>query len=748
MLVTNFGSYELKISTLTIAGLGLICGCGRVQAQIIGDRVTNTQVKVEDNISHIVGGMETGNNLFHSFKQFSLNTGTIANFDHSLDIENIFSRVTGGNISEIDGLIQTQGKANLFLINPAGIVFGANAQLNVGGSFIATTAEQMIFEDGTQFSAVAPNNQPILTISSPIGLQYGESSEISVLPNANRKASNPGIGLSVQPGNTLALMGGDVSITRNSLNAIASNIEISSIKSGIVGLEQDNGSWNFNYDSIREFGRINLNNKALINSSGIVDLQGKTINFTSSSGIRNFTDVTGTGGIIKLNATESVNLDSSVLFTQVGQVSSDLEQAIAGAGGDILIKAPQIFLTNGSIISAGTLSEGAGGNITLKAESIELSSAIGDKPSIVSTSTQGIGNGGQIEFNTGKLAIYDGSQIQAFAGVGKGGTITVNATESINVSGTGIFRAQNSSGDLIEISLASGFAASSGIENLDFALQPPGESGSLIINTPEFTIEDSARISVSNYGSANAGDINITTANLSLNTAGEIIANTASGKGGSISVVAEDSIFLDNESFISTTAKQNGNGGNIFLEADNLLLLERNTIKANAEQGSGGKILINTQGLFVNPQSSITASSQIETKEGTIEIVTLDLNSRLYMGQKEYFPLVAEDYIHTGCGGEKDLVANRFQNIGRGGVPYNPIKETASREILNDLGEDRQFVKSVKDSQLNTAKHSIPHYQSISEANSWRVNVQGNIELVAQNNSSMLMHSSACRINN
>ncbi|MGD1917690.1 MAG: filamentous hemagglutinin N-terminal domain-containing protein, partial [Pleurocapsa sp.] len=669
MLVANFGGYELKISTLTVAGLGLLCSSGRVQAQIIGDRITNTQVKIEDNISHIVGGTESGNNLFHSFKQFSLNTDTIANFDHSLNIENIFSRVTGGNPSEIDGLIQTQGKANLFLINPAGIIFGANAQLNVGGSFIATTAEATIFEDGTQFSAVAPNNQPTLTISSPIGLQYGEPSEIAVLPNANRNVSNPGIGLSVQPGNTLALMGGDVSITRNSLNAIASNIEISSIKSGIVALEQDNNSWDFNYDSIQEFGRINFKNKALINSSGIVDFRGKTIDFTSSSGIRNFTDVTGTGGIIKLNATESVNLDSSVLFTQVGQVSSDLEKAIAGAGGDIFIKAPKIFLTNGSIISAGTLSEGAGGNITLEAATnIELSSAVGDKPSIISTSTQGRGNGGQIEVNTGKLTIYDGSQVQAFAGVGKGGTITVNASESIDISGTGIFRSQNSLGDSIEISLASGFTASSGIENLDFALQPPGESGSLIINTPEFTIEDSARISVSNYGSANAGDIKITTADLNLNTAGEIVANTASGKGGSISVVAENSIFLDSESLISTTAKQDGNGGNILLEADNLLLVERNTVKANAEQGSGGKISINTQGLFVDPKSSITASSQVETKEGTIEIVTLDLNSRLHMSQQEYFPLVAEDYIHTGCGGGQDLTENHFRNIGRGGT--------------------------------------------------------------------------------
>ncbi len=746
MLSTNFGSYELKISTLTVAGLGLLCSSSRVQAQIIGDRATNTQVKAEDNISHIMGGMKAGNNLFHSFKQFSLDTGTTANFDHSLDVQNIFTRVTGGSISQIDGLIQTQGAANLFLINPAGILFGANAQLNIGGSFLATTAEEIVFEDGAGFSAVATDSQPILTISSPIGLQYGAMSAIEVLPNPNREASNPGVGLSVQPGNTLALLGGDVSITRNSLNAIASNIEIGSIKSGTVGLSQQDGNWGFNYDLVREYGRINLSNRALINSSGVVNFQGKTIDFSTSSGIRNFTDLNGEGGIVKLNAIESVSLGSSILFTQVGQVSSSIEQAIAGAGGDILIDAPNISLTDGSIISAGTLSEGMGGNITLKAsETIELSSAIDRNPSIISTSTIGIGDGGQIKIDTGKLMIYDGSQIQALAGEGQGGTITVDARESIDISGTGILRSQDNSGNLTETILTSGFTASSGFEGLPFELQPQGESGNLIINTPQLFITDSGRISVSNYGLANAGDIKITAANLNLDTAGQITANTVLGEGGSISVIAKDLIVLDNQSIISTTAEQDGNGGNIFLAADNLLLLESSTVSADAQQGSGGKISIDTQGLFIQPKSNITADSEIETKEGTIKIVTLDLNSRLHMSQTKYSPLVAEENIQKGCGGS-NFAQDSFQNIGRGGIPSNPIQETASLDVLNDMGNDRTS-KAVKTTQLNTTKPSTSDSKSISEANSWKINSQGKIELVAQNDSSALMHSSACQIN-
>ena len=769
MLSTNFGSYELKIS-ISIAGFSLFYGCNNVRAQIVGDRLTNTQVKVENNISHIVGGTQAGNNLFHSFKQFSVNADTTANFEHGLNIDNIFGRVTGGNISEIDGSIQTQGEANLFLINPAGIIFGANARLDVGGSFVATTAERVIFEDGTKFSAVTADDRPILTISSPIGLQYGTAGAITLMPNANRgTTNNENAGLKIQPGNTLALLGGDVSITRNSLNATASNIEIGSIKSGTVSLESSERGWDFNYDNVFEYGKINVSNRAFINSSGIVNFQAKTIDFASGSGISNFTDVTGEGSTIEINATESVSLDSSFLFNQVGQTSLDLK-AIADVGGEILIKAPKIFLTNGSVVSAGTLSEGAGGNITLEgSQTIELSSAIENRPSIISTSTSGIGEGGDININARRLKINDGSQIQAFAGEGKGGTITARATESIDISGTGILPTQDGTGNTTKTILSSGFTASSGFEGLPFEHQPQGESGNLIISTPELTIADLGHISVSNYGLSNAGDIKITTNNLRLDTVGKITANTtASLEGGSISVVAQDLIVLDRQSTISTSAQQNGNGGNISLKADNLVLLEQNTIKANALQGSGGNISIDTQGYFIDSDSKITASSLIKTKEGTVKIVNLDLDSRLHMSQKEYTPLVAQDYISTGCGSKKDFAQNHLRNVGRGGIPMNPIKEITNLDVLDDLGENKgdRVISSVltkdaplmvktnagfplgaKQNELDNDKQSVIRYETISEANSWKTNSQGKIELIARDNFSAVTNSSACQIN-
>ena len=155
-------------------------------AQVTSDNTTNTTVNRSGNNFNILNGIQKGNNLFHSFKEFSIPTGGSVTFKNSSAIENIINRVTGGNISNIDGLIKASGNANLFLINPSGIVFGENASLNIGGSFLGSTAESILFEDGFNYSAIVSDQTPLLTVSVPVGLQMGiNPGDITLKGNGN-----------------------------------------------------------------------------------------------------------------------------------------------------------------------------------------------------------------------------------------------------------------------------------------------------------------------------------------------------------------------------------------------------------------------------------------------------------------------------------------------------------------------------------------------------------------------------------
>lgn len=739
MLSLNLSHLGFKVNaTMAILFLLAASAPNNAEAQVVSDGTTDSQVDTTEGVSTITGGTQTGKNLFHSFEQFSLPSKTTAHFDNLTDIDQIFSRVTGGSISEIDGLIRTNGSASLVLLNPAGIVFGQNAQLNVGGSFIATTADSIVFQDGIKFAATdSPKTKPLLTVSSPIGLQYGtDSSAIAILPNPARNIPNPDgtpQGLNIKPGSTLALLGGDVSVAGNNLNAAAANVEIGSVKSGQINLQNTASGWQFDYDNITEFGQIDLA-RTLINTSGIVNLQGKEINLSDNSIVSNFTKTDGEGGIVNFRASESIKLDSSSLFTQVGQQQSDLDQAILGTGGDILFKAPQIIFTNGSLISSGTLSEGAGGNITIDAtELVEFSGGNTQKPSLLSTATQGKGAGGQVVINTKNLLVQDGSQVQALAGEGLGGTIIVNATESVQLSGTGTLIRRDQAGNQFSTLLNSGLSASSGIENLPFELQPGGKSGNLIVNTPNLSIDTGAKISVSSFGSGDAGDIAIAANKLNVNTTGQIAANTASGKGGSINLNVAELIVLTDRGAISTTAQQNGNGGNIDIATDNLVLLEFAKINANAQEGTGGNIQINSQGFFIDSESSITASSELGT-DGIVKIVTPDIDSKIETTEQEETPLVAEKLITTGCSLGEDFARNQFRNIGRGGVPANPMEETGTEEVLGDLGYAQSKAADTTKKSQTTAKKYLPReQQAITEATNWIVNQQGNLELIARN---------------
>lgn len=183
-------------------------------AQVVPDNTIRTQVTTNVDINNlpsvvIDGGSIKGSNLFHSFSEFNVNAGQGVYFINPNGVTNILTRVTGANISNINGTLGVLGNANLFLLNPNGITFGANARLEMNGSFLATTANSINFADGTKFSTTDNISNPLLTISTPIGLNLNSQGTIQVNNTGNTTENQ---GLAVAPGKTLALVGGNINL--------------------------------------------------------------------------------------------------------------------------------------------------------------------------------------------------------------------------------------------------------------------------------------------------------------------------------------------------------------------------------------------------------------------------------------------------------------------------------------------------------------------------------------------------------
>ncbi|BDA70092.1 hypothetical protein CAL7716_042580 [Calothrix sp. PCC 7716] len=272
----------MKAPSVYLTLLGGILAGGMflpAMAQVTSDGTTNTTVNSIGNNFTILNGLIKGSNLFHSFSNFSVPTGGFAKFDlsNTPNITTIFSRVTGGNVSNIDGLIQTLNSKNavsLFLMNPNGIIFGSNAKLDISGSFVGTTSNSIKFSDGTEFKAVDTTIPPLLTMSVPVGLQMGSNASVIKVQGTgyitNQSGSTPIAGtseLKVQPGKTLALVGGNLQLNGAVLTAKQGHVELGGVNGGTVSLTPDARGYTFGYEQMQSFGDIQLAQKSLLDIS-------------------------------------------------------------------------------------------------------------------------------------------------------------------------------------------------------------------------------------------------------------------------------------------------------------------------------------------------------------------------------------------------------------------------------------------------------------------------------------------------
>ncbi|MGB0563443.1 MAG: filamentous hemagglutinin N-terminal domain-containing protein, partial [Spirulinaceae cyanobacterium] len=258
-------------------GLGLGVGMTGAIAQTVNADGTVGTTVTGTNPFTITGGTIQGTNLFHSFSDFSPGTAattfdlTAGSYGGTANgITAIINRVTGSTVSNIDGILEVLGGADpdFFLINPNGIIFGPNAELRLDGSFIGSTASSITFTDKVEFAADDTTVAPLLTVNRPLGLQMGSNPstiEVNDLGhdlvrttffNPTDRTQLMTSPLQVATGETLALIGGDVTLNGGVLMAEAGHGELGAAHNSTVELAPSTTGWRFDYGAVQTFGEV------------------------------------------------------------------------------------------------------------------------------------------------------------------------------------------------------------------------------------------------------------------------------------------------------------------------------------------------------------------------------------------------------------------------------------------------------------------------------------------------------------
>ncbi|MGF1492904.1 MAG: filamentous hemagglutinin N-terminal domain-containing protein [Microcoleaceae cyanobacterium] len=615
---------------------------GSALAQIVPDSTlpTNSNVIPNGDVSEIIGGTRAGNNLFHSFEQFSVPTGSTAFFNNATTVESIISRVTGGSLSSIDGLIRANGTANLFLINPNGIVFGPNAALQIGGSFIGSTAESVLFADGSGFGAVNPEiANPLLTVSIPVGLQYGAvpgdivvqgaGSNLSFGDVGNIVRDNRPVGLQVPTGQTLALIGGNLSLLGGNLTAESGRVSLGSVNSGTVGLSLDELGWSLDYSNLQSFQDIVLLESASVDTSGApggnIQVQGRQVALNSGSALLSAsTGSNEASSSIDINASELFTVaDTNADSTFVSLVSAEVSPGSTNPqGGEINVDAGFLAVAGAGQIFNSTFSSGDSGAISIQADQVlvtgggllsGLSTPRGFSSAIsTSTSFPGeAGDAGNIQINAENLQVDNGAVINTDTlSSGNAGNITVNAA-NIELSGTS----------------PSGLTSSGLFSNATSI--GTGAAGDIQVTTEQLSVSDGAQITTITAGPGNGGDLTIDAVEVDLSGVGTIAQfgveipsglqvtseDPGSGQGGNLSLNTER-LIVQGGAQIAVATSGTGQSGLLEIQADQVNLLGRSEqlrsgLFSNAIQrtGDGGTIVVDSNQLTIQAGATINASN-------------------------------------------------------------------------------------------------------------------------------------------
>ncbi|MEH2236703.1 two-partner secretion domain-containing protein [Nostoc sp.] len=580
------------------------------------------------------GGATRGANLFHSFQEFNVGELQRVYFANPTGISNILTRVTGSNISNILGTLGVNGSANLFFLNPNGILFGNNARLDVAGSFVASTANSFVFGNGLEFSATNPQTpSPLLTVN-PSALLFNQ---IAAAPIQNNSVAPAGLdpsgfdtfGLRVPDGQSLLLVGGDISMDGGRLNAFGGRVELGGLAAGgTVGLNMDANNLSLSFPEGVERTDVSVTNAARLDvaagDGGNIAIYGRNLNIAGGSefvgGIRpSLGSVDSQAGDITLNLTGAIKVDASSIWDSVYNAD--------GNSGTIRINAESVFLSNGSYLESGTFGKGNGGTIFVQASGpVSLVNSHIDS----TVETGAVGAGGDINITAGSLSLTNGAQLLTFvqgtsdplaAGRGDAGNVNIDVRDAVTIDGvnnggvSGVYTdvGNGAIGNAGDINITAGSLSLTNGAQLNASIYGRGNAGSVFVQASDSVSLANSNIlsSVGSEAEGLGGDINIKAKTLSL-TYGELIASTLGrGNAGNTFVQASDSVSLINSTIASSVQNEAvGNGGDINITAGALSLSDGAGLFASTYgRGNAGNVFVQASGRVSLANNSFIGSN-------------------------------------------------------------------------------------------------------------------------------------------
>jgi len=587
--------------------------------------------KIPDSLGKTVGG-----NLFHSFKVFNIDTDHTATFSGPGNIKNIVSRVTGSNVSYIDGLIKSEiVDSNLFLINPNGFLFGENSEINIDGSFILSTHDGVRL-GGSEFYS-SDTDKSILVISeeesfgflgdNPVGNIVFDGSQISVsgvnesfIIAANQISLENEAYLGAKNGGGVGIMASDLSIVSGS------GIETSSKDSDVVGdiniesnsILLDKGGSIFagtSYDAKQprgpRGGNINIWTDEILIKSGAISTTSQSLARAGDINISSGNLVVGRMDYDEGESEAFISADTQFVGTHEQQELIHSGVWAIDGGGDIKIDSDTLDIINGGAVSSITAGQGDAGSITLNVKNLNLSDQ-----AVVATYTQFRpqddlsshikgGNGGELIINAENI-LFDFVSLELGTwGTGDSGLSIINAQsmymEYVDLYGDSYGLGYESYspdlGDVYEVSPDTWHYAT-------------GKGPELTFNINNISLSESS-IDLRSTGAGNAGLLNIISNNLTLDNSSNISSLSAmTGNSGSINIATKELNILG-ESKIETSTEYRatnfeglsltgGVGGDLSIHAQEIRMVNSSIDVGTKGSGNSGLVKLRSNLLILN----------------------------------------------------------------------------------------------------------------------------------------------------